>query len=106
MGNTTRLISAYRLGKWVQMRTDELLPGDIVSLRSQPLPVPSLKGVKKSGNRTEASSTQNEDDVLSPCDLLLLSGRLVCDEALLTGESVPQVRFRHLFLNLSIIYIR
>ena len=34
MGNSTRMILCYRLGKWIQLKTDELLPGDIVSLAS------------------------------------------------------------------------
>ena len=31
---STRMILCYRLGKWIQLKTDELLPGDIVSLAS------------------------------------------------------------------------
>lgn len=34
MGNSTRMILCYRLGKWISIKTDELLPGDIVSLAS------------------------------------------------------------------------
>ena len=78
MGNKTQMILCYRLGKWVQMPTDKLLPGDIVSLKSSP--------------PNDKKSKDGSDDVLSPCDLVLLSGRLICDEALLTGESVPQMK--------------
>jgi cation-transporting ATPase 13A1 len=78
MGNSTRMILCYRLGKWIQLKTDELLPGNIVSMASN-------TAQKKRDER-------DEEDILSPCDLLLLSGRLVCDEALLTGESIPQVK--------------
>ena len=57
---------------------EKLLPGDFVSLRSTP---PTSDKKPKEG-----------EEMLSPCDLVLLSGRLICDEALLTGESVPQMK--------------
>eukprot|EP01132_Coremiostelium_polycephalum_P002271 gene2271-2796_t len=56
-------IYVYRLNQWKQINTREILPGDIVSI---------------------------SDNVQSaPCDLLLLSGGCVVNEAMLTGESTP-----------------
>ena len=49
----------------------QLVPGDIV-------------GLSRSG----------DPDKAVPCDVLLLSGGLVVNEALLTGESVPQAKVR------------
>jgi len=58
----------YRDGRWDERLTSDIVPGDLVSM------------VRTSGEN------------VVPCDLLLLSGQAVVNEALLTGESVPQVK--------------
>lgn len=61
-------LSCFRHGLWFMLRTDELLPGDIVSL------------------------TAKTTEISVPADVLILSGTAVVDEALLTGESIPQLK--------------
>jgi cation-transporting ATPase 13A1 len=63
-------IWVHRGGKWEKVMTDDLYPGDVVMMVR-------VAGTKK----------QNV-----PCDLLLLSGSAVVDEAILTGESQPLVK--------------
>lgn len=58
-------VHAYRDGQWTYLPSDRLLPGDIVFLNSE---------------------------IMVPADLLLLSGRAIVNEAMLTGESTPQVK--------------
>jgi len=63
-------IWVYREAKWFKIMTTDLYPGDIVLI-----------------NRISGKKKQNV-----PCDLLLLSGSAVVNEAILTGESQPLVK--------------
>ena len=63
-------IWVYRMNRWDQTTTDELVPGDICLIKR-------TKGKKKQ---------------TVPCDLLILSGSCVVNEAILTGESQPLVK--------------
>ncbi|GAM22379.1 hypothetical protein SAMD00019534_055540, partial [Acytostelium subglobosum LB1] len=60
-------VYVYRVNTWKQIDSTEIIPGDIVSVGR---------------GTTEANSTM-------PCDLLLLAGGCVVNEAMLTGESTP-----------------
>lgn len=61
-------IRCMRGGKWVTIQTDELLPGDVVSVARQP---------------TETTV---------PADILLVKGTCIVNEAMLSGESTPLLK--------------
>lgn len=69
MGNTNTSVKAFRFGKWQDVSSEEIVPGDLISL----------------------ARTQDKECVV-PCDALLLRGSAVINEATLTGESVPQMK--------------
>ncbi|CAI2170569.1 11681_t:CDS:10 [Funneliformis geosporum] len=58
----------WRKGSWVTVNSDELLPGDLVSI------------------------VRSKEDNGVPCDMVLVNGTCIVDEALLTGESTPSLK--------------
>lgn len=58
----------YRLGKWTEIQSDKLLPGDL------------------------ASVTRTKEDSGVACDMLLVEGTAIVNEAMLSGESTPLLK--------------
>ncbi|KAH8098382.1 calcium-transporting ATPase [Aureococcus anophagefferens] len=77
MRRPPRLVYALRLGAWRPCLSDDLVPGDVCSLAA-----PSRSRQARGGVGTGGATI--------PCDCLLLDGAAVVNEAMLTGESVPQ----------------
>ncbi|KIW41344.1 uncharacterized protein PV06_06911 [Exophiala oligosperma] len=61
-------IWVYREKKWVEIKSDKLLPGDLVSV----------------------GRTQEDSGVA--CDMLLIEGTAIVNEAMLSGESTPLLK--------------
>ena len=74
---TPRPVWVYRQGKWLCLQSDALFPGDVILL-DRDTRKNSRPGIKKKQT--------------VPCDLLILSGSAVVNEAILTGESQPLVK--------------
>ncbi|KTB13321.1 Manganese-transporting ATPase 1 [Nakaseomyces glabratus] len=68
MGVKPYAINVLRDGKWVEMQTNELLPMDVVSV------------------------VRTAEDSALPCDLILVDGTCIVNEAMLSGESTPLLK--------------
>ncbi|KAL3942258.1 MAG: hypothetical protein SGBAC_003528 [Bacillariaceae sp.] len=66
---------------WVRIGTSEIVPGDIISCK---------EATARKGRNIAHHRKQHLNRV--PADILILSGDVVVDESLLTGESVPQLK--------------
>ncbi|CAM9824034.1 unnamed protein product [Chrysoparadoxa australica] len=93
-------VYVLRDSTWQLQSTEDLVPGDVVSLVTRPQSLANLLMERRrqagGGRWREASgfdsSWMEEEDLAVPCDLLLLRGSCVVNEAMLTGESLPQVK--------------
>ena len=112
-------IYVYRDNKWKEIPSNELLPGDIVSV----IDGSSVKIIKNEKNdeiknnliiqiiNKLKENKQKEDQIKNQksinavlnkykekekypvcCDMLLLSGNIIVNESMLTGENVPQMK--------------
>lgn len=61
-------IQVKRGASWTTIKSGELVPGDLVVIK------------------------RVDDELLVPCDMLIISGSCIANEAMLTGESTPQAR--------------
>lgn len=68
MGIKPYTVYAHRNGAWGEVQLDELLPGDVVLV------------------------TRTADDLALPCDLVLLGGSAIVNEAMLSGELTPLLK--------------
>lgn len=64
----------FRGNGWVPCESNNIFPGDLISIVS---------------SDTETESNENR---VVPCDIMLLKGTCVVNEAMLTGESVPKMK--------------
>ncbi|KAI9916849.1 hypothetical protein PsorP6_018130 [Peronosclerospora sorghi] len=65
MQRTPQPCLVFRYGRWSQVLSDDLVPGDLCSVG------------------------RSEHDTVVPCDVLLLHGNCVVNESMLSGESIP-----------------
>lgn len=68
MGIQPYPVYVYREKEWVEIQSDELLPGDLLSV------------------------ARSKEDSGLPCDLVLINGTAIVNEAMLSGESTPLLK--------------
>ena len=78
-------IQCVRGGKWVTIQTDELLPGDVVSVG---------RAVCHSTivNHSNPTLARHQAETTVPADILLIKGTCIVNEAMLSGESTPLLK--------------
>jgi manganese-transporting P-type ATPase len=79
-------IQCLRDSKWTTLQTDELLPGDVVSVGEC---VPLIVGV---WHLIVFRPARLQSETVVPADILLVHGTCIVNEAMLSGESTPLLK--------------
>ena len=109
-------IYVYRNDTWKEISSNELLPGDIVSVidgsslrsvkeedKENNILFRIIKKIKEMKKREEEANNQKsintvlnkykEKEVLPvTCDMIILTGSAIVNESMLNGESIPQIK--------------
>jgi cation-transporting ATPase 13A1 len=83
-------INVYRDRKWQEVQTDALVPGDLVSISKHHAFY--CKDHCRLGVLTLPLIARTKPDSGIPCDMLLLRGTCIVNEAMLSGESTPLLK--------------
>lgn len=83
-------IFVYRSGQWLFHNTDIIFPGDIISITADQTIYQS--DITENGLIRKRKPENNYEGKVIPCDILLIRGSCVVNEAMLTGESIPKVK--------------
>jgi manganese-transporting P-type ATPase len=81
-------VNVYRASKWSEVQSDELLPGDLVSIGKRSFCPGDAMWLILSW----LCIARSKEDSGVPCDLILLRGSCIVNEAMLSGESTPLLK--------------
>jgi manganese-transporting P-type ATPase len=79
-------IQCKRDNKWETVQTDELLPGDLVSIGT------CFNSALIFRNLLKDHIVRQQSETTVPADILLVAGTCIVNEAMLSGESTPLLK--------------
>ena len=86
-------VKVFRSSKWTEINSDDLVPLDVVSLSRKPTAPSALNEPKKAPTSGAAAAEQQlASSSFCPADIVLVGGSVIVNEAMLTGESTPQMK--------------